>query len=63
LLAVGVATDDPYMTMVLRAMKIHQVTGMVIPPWEVDKVIPEDWAEAIEAVVDEIPARRAAPLG
>ncbi|MGD0535898.1 MAG: hypothetical protein ABR999_10760 [Methanoregula sp.] len=45
------------MAKVLRAMKIHQVTGMVIPPWSVDAEMPEDWLLAICAVVDEIPQR------
>jgi hypothetical protein len=57
LLAVGGATDEPYMAKVLRAMKVHQVTGKALWPWEVDKVVPEDWLEAILAVVDEIPKR------
>jgi hypothetical protein len=38
-------------------MKVHQVTGKALWPWEVDKVVPEDWLEAILAVVDEIPKR------
>ena len=45
------------MAKTLRAMKVHQVTGMSLWPWEVDERIPEDWLEAILAVVDEIPAR------
>ncbi len=58
MLAVGAATEDPYMSRVLRAMKVHQVTGQAIWPWEVDKLIPEDWLEAILAVVNEIPKRK-----
>jgi hypothetical protein len=58
LLAVGATTNDPYMTKVLRAMKVHQVTGKALWPWEVDEVVPEDWLEAILAVVDEIPKRK-----
>jgi hypothetical protein len=45
------------MAKVLRAMKVHQVTGKALWPREVDKVVPEDWLEAILAVVDEIPKR------
>jgi hypothetical protein len=57
LLAVGAETEDPYMTRVLRAQKVHLVTGKPVWPWEVDTLVPEDWMEAICAVVDEIPAR------
>ncbi|MGA2504194.1 MAG: hypothetical protein ABSG01_08910 [Anaerolineales bacterium] len=57
MLAVGAATDDYYMSRVLRAMKVHQVTGQAVWPWEVDELVPEDWLEAILAVVDEIPKR------
>jgi hypothetical protein len=45
------------MAKVLRAMKVHQVTGKSLWPWEVDELVPEDWLEAILAVVDEIPKR------
>ncbi len=45
------------MSRVLRAMKVHQVTGQAVWPWEVDELVPEDWLEAILAVVDEIPKR------
>jgi hypothetical protein len=44
------------MISVLRAQKVHAVTGKALWPWEVDEVIPEDWLEAILAVA-EIPRR------
>lgn len=57
MLAVGAKSDDPYLARVLRANKYYQITGIAIQPWEIDEVIPEDWMEAVLAIIDDIPAK------
>lgn len=57
LLAVGGATDDPYLAACLRAHKVYTVTGQPIWPWDVDRLVTPDWMIAIQGITDEIPKR------
>jgi len=54
---VGAQTNDPYAARVLRAQKYHLITGIAIQPWEIDEIIPEDWMDAVLAIIDDIPAK------
>lgn len=53
-MAVGKSPTDTYMLGVARARLIHEVTGMVIQPWETH-LYPPDWLEAIRHYLVELP--------
>lgn len=61
-MAVGQSPTDEYMLGVARARLIHEVTGMVIQPWEVYQY-PPDWMEAIRHLLVEVPLARIAING
>jgi hypothetical protein len=48
IIAIGAKTHNPYLTRILRARKFFLVTGIPIPPWEIDEIISEDWIDAID---------------
>lgn len=58
MLAAGGRTDDPYMTALITAQHIHEITGMVVEPWNVGE-FPPDWLDAVKAYRVDVPAKSA----
>jgi hypothetical protein len=55
---VGGSTDNPYITAIIRAQRIFQLTGHPVWPWEVDE-LPDDWLDAMRAYAVDVPAKAA----
>lgn len=58
MLAKGKGTDEPHLVAILQAQLVNRLMGgVMVTPWNVDE-LPNDWLDAFDALVWELPSMR-----
>ena len=60
LLSKGKATSEPHLAAILQAQVVNRVMGgVMVTPWDIDQM-PNDWLDAFDVLVWQLPDMRSA---